>query len=430
MKKKMFLVTISITCLVSCNSNGFDYKTLCIKEANASIKRNYNEYKTYDYKLFKNGLNKFTNNVTTDFYAYNGNDDFLFSPTTLFNCISLLAPLVNNEIESEILNVLNLDKKTLYNNYATYFDSMIKNQEKFKENVTNSVWIRNNLSYYQDPVDTLSDNFRTSSFLFEPNDTKTLKNALNSFIKDKTNNLLNAENIEIKPEIALLLLSTLYIKDIWNEAGDELTFYKDKIDFVNHDGSITKTSMLSGYYNDGRVYKTEDFSKFYTRFYSGTKLSFIIPNENKSINDILNSKNIDEILHFNDYVDYDETLEEAYRTKVIFPEFKANTNYELSNFIREKLGLESLFNEEKSDIFSKFTDNSLKVSSVIQENKLEVDKKGVEGASYTLIMVEGDISSTRSFKTVYDTLIVDKEFIYVLEDDNDNVLFVGTLSSL
>lgn len=428
MKKKVFIAAIALSSLVSCNSKGFNYKTLELKEANASTKHEYETYKTEGYELFKSGLIEFENDVVSKFYSYNENKDFLFSPTTLFNCMSLLTPLVKDDIKSDVLNALHIDETTLLENYALYFDRLIRSNEKYMQNVTNSIWIKDGLTYKQNSIDTLADNFRTSSFAFE--DVGTLLKALDSYIREKTNNLLNADNIKLDASTLMVLLSTLYIKDIWNDEGRNLGYYEKSIDFKNNNGTITNTAMLSGNNNRGKVYKTDTFSKFYTSFYNGTKLSFIVPNENKSISDVLNENNIDEILHFKNYVTTNDELKEKYYTSTVFPEFETNSKYELNEFLANDLNLSVLFNSENTDTFSNFSDDtSLYVSNVIQENKLIVNKKGIEGASYTANVLVGSAAGS-DYKKVYYTFIIDKEFIYVLQDINDNILFVGTISSL
>ena len=57
---------------------------------------------------------------------------------------------------------------------------------------------------------------------------------------------------------------------------------------------------------------------------------------------------------------------------------------------------------------------------------LDVNKKGIEGAAVTIIMIEK--ASALMEKKVYHDFTLNKNFGYILTDPNDVVLFTGQIT--
>ena len=147
----------------------------------------------------------------------------------------------------------------------------------------------------------------------------------------------------------MVILNTLYLKDLWNNIGYDLNYTSNEYGFKNIDNSITKSKFLSGYYNQGRVYNEETFSHFYTKTNANFKLKFIVPNEGYSIYDVFTKENIMKVTQMKDYNTFDHENKLQYQTKVIFPEYETSCDKVINELLKERFGIVDLFTEGVCD---------------------------------------------------------------------------------
>ena len=153
------------------------------------------------------------------------------------------------------------------------------------------------------------------------------------------------------------LINTFYLKEIWNEYGDELKLTDEKYDFTNVDGSKTRLPLLTGYYSEGNIYKGEGFSSFFTETEHGFKIKFILPDDNYSIDEVFTEENIYKINNLSDYGYIDEENKLLHHTRVLFPEYKADFDGSVTDTLKDDFGIKSLFSMGDCD-FSGITDIS------------------------------------------------------------------------
>ena len=222
-------------------------------------------------------------------------------------------------------------------------------------------------------------------------------------------------------------MNTLYLKDVWNDAGADLSYVSTDYKFKNYSGSISEKKLLRGYYNDGRTLESDDFSSFYTTTDSGLSLHFIKPNEEKDIRHVFNKTNINTVLDGSNYVYRDDEKRELYHTRCIFPEYKADTDVSLNQMFSEDFNVKSLFNT--SCDFSNLSDSQVFCSEFRHVAKLKVNKKGIEGAAVTHMSYAGAAAPDETWTDVYEEFVVDKEFGFVLSHHGD-VLFSGIVTNI
>lgn len=64
----------------------------------------------------------------------------------------------------------------------------------------------------------------------------------------------------------------------------------------------------------------------------------------------------------------------------------------------------------------------------IQSSKLKVDKIGIEGASVTITNI--DATSPEPYETIYDELIINRPFGFIIQDNNGLVVFGGIINNI
>ena len=129
-----------------------------------------------------------------------------------------------------------------------------------------------------------------------------------------------------------------------------------------------------------------------------------------------------------DYNATDEVNKVRYYTRCLFPEYKCAYNNTLDGVLREKFGINLLFEDpakygEGCD-FSPLTDSGAYCGSVRHVTELTVNKRGIEGAAVTIIPGAG-AAGPDEYETVYEDFIVDKAFGFVITDNYGTTLFSG-----
>ncbi|MBO7086239.1 MAG: hypothetical protein J6W25_03890, partial [Bacilli bacterium] len=178
---------------------------------------------------------------------------------------------------------------------------------------------------------------------------------------------------------------------------------------------------------DGRTMKNDDYSAFFTKTNHGFNLYFIKANENKSIKDVFNNDVITYVINRSNYVYQDDILMEEYKTKCIFPEFKAECDLDITSILSNTFGIKTLFINGSCD-FTNLTDNKFGCSEVRHISKLEVNKKGIEGAAVTY-MAKAGAAGPGPYKPVYEEYVVDEEFAFILTYNNI-ILFSGIATNI
>ena len=434
MMKKLFALT-SVFLLASCHAS-LNKMTLLRSPEKLSHRYTYEEVNEVEYLAFKEKMKLVSSKLSESLIKREFQEDknVAFSPLSIELCLGLAVSASSGQTREELLSIFDMDYETFNKNYKTYFNQL-SFERKMDEKIlgqmllTNSIWIDNDITLKDNGLDDLRDNYYCYSYHADFNgDNKNSNKAIQEFIKDKTKGLINPQ-LDFSPETLFVLLNTLYLKDIWNDLGDDLSYTNEPYKFVNRNGEESKKKLLEGYYHDGRTIYQDDYSCFYTGTSCGVKLYFVKPNEGKDLKNIFNKSSMDYVLNESNMVYQDDVKREIYHTKVIFPEYKAESNLDIRNVLKEDYNVKTLFDINECR-FSNLTDIPLYCSDIKHIAKLEVNKKGIEGAAITAMAMAGASGPVDiPYTDVYETFVVDKEFGFIVTYA-DGVLFSGTVTNI
>ena len=375
-------------------------------------------------------------NCTGDFISsyideYKTKDDNLIaSPLSLIYNLGMLVNVSSNKFKENILNYFNLSKdkfdKFLNEIYNLFLKDLYNsnNQLLTKSYISNSIWLEQSYEYNDEILKDLATIYYAYSYKVNNFDNVDKTNQLvNKFIKDQTNNLIDVDP-QIEKDTIFSLLSILYLKDLWNSYGIDLSYSDELFTFKNKDNSEKRINLLVGSYNPGKIYKTSTYEMFYTSS-NKYQIKFILPKENYDIETIFNESVIKEVSLFNDYITYDKNLDVFYASRILFPEFEVSNTNQIENLLKN-IGI---YSATKVDTHE-FVLNSSILNDIrtIQSSKLKVDKIGIEGASVTITNI--DTTSPQPYETIYDELIIDRPFGFILQDNNGLVVFGGIINNI
>ena len=388
-----------------------------IEELNNFIKK---EYTNYTGDFISSYINEYKTKV----------DNLIASPLSLIYNLGMLVNVSSNKFKENILNYFNLSKdkfdKYLNEIYNLFLKDLYNsnNQLLTKSYISNSIWLDQSYEYNDEILKDLATIYYAYSYKVNNIDNVDKTNQLvNKFIKDQTNNLIDVDP-QIEKDTIFSLLSILYLKDLWNSYGIDLSYSDKLFTFKNKDNSEKRINLLVGSYNPGKIYETSTYEMFYTSS-NKYQIKFILPKENYDIESIFNESVIKEVSLFNDYITYDENLDVFYASRILFPAFEVSNTNQIEKLLKN-IGIYSATIVDTHE----FVLNSTILNNIrtIQSSKLKVDKIGIEGDSVTITNI--DATSPEPYETIYDELIINRPFGFIIQDNNGLVVFGGIINNI
>ena len=443
--KKYFsflIVLLMLFVTTSCAKKEPEFKDLVsekyvVKMAKKDLEKRLNNNEEYNAFLTK--VEDFSYKLSEYVYDdYKEDKNFAISPYSIFMALSMTVESTNGKTRDEILNALGLTydelytfTKNLYSDHKkTFTTENILGTEVVQclEDINNSIWIDEDLTLKENTLNSLADNFYVSTYKVPfQNNIKKANEAFRSYVKNATRGLIDKE-YNISDQTIFMLVNTYYLKDIWDRNVEQLSFTKDTYDFINFDGTTSNTKLLEGYYFNGKPYVSEMFTTASTRTSHGYRIKFILPNDGYTVDDIYTSTVLKEVSENDDYLAIDEVNKERNHTRCYFPEYDAEYDGDIQNTLREKFGINSVFNIETAD-FSNLVDGAAYIQQVLHQTKLVVNSYGIEGAAVTVQNVCGS-AGPGEYTNVYHTFVVDKAFAFIVSDSSGTVLFTGVTKSI
>ena len=441
MKKIIALLLVIAFCmsLFSCNAI-IDWTLNQHAVALAAEKQatDYSDFKDENYKAFIGKIQDFSSRLTAELTEKHGqNDNFVISPLSVYMALSLACECAVGNTRQEILDAVGVtyedvnkytSKLYAYANaeYSQYNLIMDNRDVVAYQSISNSIWLDDGVNFIQSGVNKLADEYNCDVFQasFKSGEAQYL---INSYIERKSHGIIDG-NAKFSPETYFVLMNIYYLKEIWNEYGKNLSFASDPINFENTDGSTIKTSLLQGYYNNGKSYAGNGYSSFFTKTEHGFEIYFFLPSDEKRVSDIFTAENISTVLAMNDWGCVDHENRQFHYTRVLFPEFKADFDGDISSVLSESFGVKKLFDPKECDM-TNITNDSIYCEGVIHKVSLNVDKKGIEGASVIYIPAAG-AAGPPEYEEVYHDFIIAGAFGFVITDSYGTVVFSGVINTL
>ena len=364
------------------------------------------------------------------------NANYAVSPLSMYSTLAVASACASGNTQQELLSALKTNKELLNEQFANLYsasnDLLIyggnTKQIIKKEELTNSLWLDKNVTFKKEQLDFLAEKFYSYSVQVDyANHNKQANKQMSKFVEEKTNGLLNPE-FNFAAQTVLTILNTLYLKTLWYDTSDDISLDSENTQFKNRDNSINNKRLFTTYYQTGRILKTEKYSSFFAQTSAGDRIKFIVPNDGVNLEDVITPETFLEIANHK-YSGFDEENNTMYYGRTHFPGFEAKCELEAKGIIRS-LGVNDFFVDGLCD-FSPLTDLSVYCDSIIHATKLKVEEKGIEGAAYTAIAMEGESASIEpEYKKVYEDFIVDRAFYYIVSDHNNLPVFSGVVNKI
>ena len=399
------------------------------------------DYETYeafrtDYDAYNAALDKQQADAITAFenlkaffiesgtaYVDGSTENKVWSPANAYIALAALSELTAGESRQQILDALNVsDMDTLRTQVGAVWEELYYDWNGEGNEVSllaNSLWLNENLTYNQQTMDDIAHYHYASIYQTDLQSAKAAK-ALQTWLNNNTGGLLSdkTSTAGFPPEAVLTLASTVYLQSKWS---DEFNAAQNTLDpFHAPGGDVTATYMNKKELKTN-YYWAEDFGAVALFLKNGCKMWFILPDEDKTVMDVLNDSAYLDILT----PDGEEPENCKYmKVNLSVPKFDVASS---ANFgeVLQQLGITDVFDPARSDFTAITADSPVTLTGVNQAARVIIDEQGVKAASYLEFPGAGAAAPPEE---IID-FILDRPFVFVIADTQTGIpLFTGVVN--
>lgn len=364
-------------------------------------------------------LDSFINRAVPAIACSDSGENFVFSPLNIYVTLSVLAEVTDGESRQQILSLLGKDDiESLRSSVNSIWRANYCDDGMQKSIISDSIWLSDKLDYNAETMKLLADNYFASSFKGEFGSEKYNK-MLQSWLDEQTGNLLGdySEKEEFSPETLLGIATAVNFSAKWADEFDK----SYNTTGIFHSTNGDKETEFMNEETKGLYYYDDDFSAVIKRFDSSSML-FIRPDDDKSVNDLLNNEAVLKFISGSD--EPDSTF---ININLSVPKFDISSSADLAESF-EKLGVNDIFDAEKADFTPMLNENGIgaAVGKISHCARISIDEEGCVAAAYTEMALNGDAAPP----VEEVDFVLDKPFVAVVISDVGTPLFVGIVNSI
>lgn len=365
-------------------------------------------------------LDGFFKDTYSEFLLNSGEENKLYSPLNVYMALAMLAEITEGNSRQQILDLLGAESIEAVRKQANAVWNANYNDDGAVTSIlASSLWLNENVKFNKNTLKNLTENYYASSYQGEMGSAK-FNEALQEWLNEQTGGLLQEQtsNIELDPETIITIATTIYFQAKWEAEFQESENTKEV--FHSPTGDIT-CDFMNRTDTYGTYYWGKKFSAVSKTLEGSGNMYFILPDENVSIDELLNDS---EVLSF--MTDgYDWEKQKTLIVNLSVPKFDACSDVDLKNGL-QNLGVTNCFDDSVSD-FSPISDDlnlPVYLSKVQHGVRVAIDEEGVTAAAYTVMPMCG---SAMPPDDEID-FVLDRPFIFVITGEDGLPLFAGVIN--
>ena len=355
--------------------------------------------------------------LTAQFLSGAGEDNAVLSPVNIYMALAMLAELTDGESRGQLLDLIGAqDIEAVREQAQAIWRACSMDVEEIQSVLASSVWLRDDLGYVQETMDTLANTYYASSYRGEMGSGE-INRAIQSWLNEQTRGLLEeqAATIETNPLTVLLLATTIYYSAQWTDEFYEERNYTDV--FHAPSGDVDAEYMYSGRTMD--YYSGDGWGAVRLSLRGGNGMWFILPDEGVSVDALLQNEDVVQLMSAGE-------ADGGEYAMVYFsvPKFDIAAQLDLTEGLME-LGVTDVFDPDVSDFTPMTTDtDGVFVSEATHAARVKIDEEGVEAAAFTVITADG--AAAEPEREIYFTL--DRPFLFAVSSQDGLPLFAGVVN--
>lgn len=356
--------------------------------------------------------------LTAQFLSGAGEENAVLSPVNIYMALAMLAELTDGESRAQLLDLIgSQDIEAVREQAQAIWRACSMDVEEIQSVLASSVWLRDDLGYVQETMDTLANTYYASSYRGEMGSGE-INRAIQSWLNEQTRGLLEeqAATIETNPLTVLLLATTIYYSAQWTDEFNEERNYTDV--FHAPSGDVDAEYMYAGRFME--YYSGDGWGAVRLPLRGGNGMWFILPDEGVSMDALLEDEDVTRLMSAGE-ADGGEYA----RVYFSVPKFDIASQLDLIEGLME-LGVTGVFDSAVSDFTPMTTDTDMPiyVSEATHAARVKIDEEGVEAAAFTVL--DDPTSMAPSDEEIYFTL--DRPFLFAISSQDSLPLFAGVVN--
>lgn len=378
---------------------------------------------------YAKALTPFFESSTREILSSHGGENQVYSPLNLYMALSMAAEITDGSTRGQILDLLGAaDIEGLREQSGDIWLMSSLSEYGSETDLGNSIWLNNCIDYKQETLDILANDHFAESFHGDPG-TEEYDALLREWTNEKTRNLLedSANCLQMDPATVIDLMSTVYFHGSWLDMFHEEN--NTTLPFHSPDGDEDCTFMHQKW-DHRSYYRGEHFGAVTLSFTGMEHMTFILPDEDSSVDQIL-EEGSDLWAFLASKYEFgagptDWPHEAVVELELNMPKFDVSSNNELTDTLKA-LGLTEMF-DHRAGNFDPLMYNDLPtfISQVNHAARVMVDEEGCTAASYVELAAAGAGMPPETTQKVVFTL--DRPFIFLIQTRLDMPLFIGVVN--
>ncbi len=352
-------------------------------------------------------------------YMSGTQENRVWSPVNAYIALGMLAEITDGNSRQQILDALHTsDLDTLRAQVGGIWETVYNPNRNEICTLANSLWLDKNLSYNQQAMDDLAYYHYASVYQSDLQSNKAAK-ALQTWLSNNTGGLLKnqADGAAFPEDAVFTLASTVYFQSKWADEFSEINNTAGK--FHSPSGNRT-VAFMNKKEHQTTYYWGESFGAVALNLKNGTKMWFFLPDEDKTVDDVLAEGQYMDFVTAN----YDHDANSKYmKVNLSVPKFDIASSGDLSEMF-QALGITDVFDSKQSDFTALTGEGPVFVTAVNQAARIIIDEEGVKAASYIEIPGAGNGMPPDE---IID-FILNRPFLFVISGQYGIPIFSGVVN--
>ena len=374
---------------------------------------------TQEQKEFVNRNNEFALNLYKAIcQGENADKSIIVSPFSATYLMGMLNDGAEGRTAEEITTALGFGGKQSVNEFCKAMIEQIPDVDP-SVSLTNANCVvvneRQNIELKDQFVSDISNYYKGEVMKLDFSSSNALK-TVNDWSNKHTDGMIPKLMDQLKEDAALMLMNAISFKATWTEKFDEKDTQAET--FTKEDGTTQSVQMMHRH-AIARVGEGSDFYTLLLPYGSGDKWSMTIflPKEGRTVSDVVNS------LDMSKWSTYAYEYPSTRDVDIKLPKFEGSYKADVKSAL-QKMGVESVFDEDKADLSLISKKKNLYVSKMEQTAAIEVNEEGTKTSAVTVaelgvtdFMVSGD-------KVFF---YANQPFVYIIREASSGaIFFIGT----
>ena len=374
---------------------------------------------TQEQKEFVNRNNEFALNLYKAIcQGENADKSIIVSPFSATYLMGMLNDGAEGRTAEEITTALGFGGKQSVNEFCKAMIEQIPEVDP-SVSLTNANCVvvneRQNIELKDQFVSDISNYYKGEVMKLDFSSSNALK-TVNDWSNKHTDGMIPKLMDQLKEDAALMLMNAISFKATWTEKFDEKDTQAET--FTKEDGTTQSVQMMHRH-AIARVGEGSDFYTLLLPYGSGDKWSMTIflPKEGRTVSDVVNS------LDMSKWSTYAYEYPSTRDVDIKLPKFEGSYKADVKSAL-QKMGVESVFDEDKADLSLISKKKNLYVSKMEQTAAIEVNEEGTKTSAVTVAEL-GDTDFMVSGDKVF--FYANQPFVYIIREASSGaVFFIGT----